>query len=157
MATADHWFVDLKLNKVNFNGLIMQLEQIFWKISSIFWLFLSESNVEQIYFKIYLRLTVLYAIKHKPWKWSLNLIFLKYFHFTKKVMNSFLNFFSKLGLGMVQLKYQKAKRLKFSFLRFKTLKIGRFCTLNEKCLIPSALWASKKLRRKTSIAYTFGI
>ena len=31
MATADHWFVDLKLSKVNFNGLIMQLEQIFGK------------------------------------------------------------------------------------------------------------------------------
>ena len=29
---------------------------------------------------------------------------------------------------MVQLKYQRAKRLKFSFLRFKTLKIGRFCS-----------------------------
>ena len=27
---------------------------------------------------------------------------------------------------MVQLKYQRAERLKFSFLRFKTLKIGRF-------------------------------
>ena len=48
MATADHWFVDLKLSKVTFNGLIMQLEQIFWKISSIFWLFLSKSTVEQI-------------------------------------------------------------------------------------------------------------
>ena len=57
MATADHWFVDLKLSKVNFNGLIMQLEQMFWKISSIFWLFLSESTVEQIYLKVYLRLT----------------------------------------------------------------------------------------------------
>ena len=68
MATADHWFVDLKLSKVNFNGLIMQLEQIFWKISSIFWLFLSKSTVEQIYLKVYLRLTDLYAIKHKPWK-----------------------------------------------------------------------------------------
>ena len=68
MATADHWFVDLKLSKVNFNGIIMQLEQIFWKISSIFWLFLSKSTVEQIYLKVYLRLTDLYAIKHKPWK-----------------------------------------------------------------------------------------
>ena len=68
MATTDHWFVDLKLSKVNFNGLIMQLEQMFWKISSIFWLFLSESIVEQIYLKAYLRLTDLYAIKHKPWK-----------------------------------------------------------------------------------------
>ena len=29
MATADHWFVDLKLIKVNFNDLIMQLEDIF--------------------------------------------------------------------------------------------------------------------------------
>ena len=29
MAAADHWFVDLKLSKVNFNGLIMQLEQFF--------------------------------------------------------------------------------------------------------------------------------
>ena len=68
MVTADHWFVDLKLCKVDFNGLIMQLEQIFWKISSIFWLFLSKSTVEQIYLKVYLRLTDLYAIKHKPWK-----------------------------------------------------------------------------------------
>ena len=49
MATADHWFVDQKLCTVNFNGLIMQLELIFWKISSIFWLFLSKSTVEQIY------------------------------------------------------------------------------------------------------------
>ena len=47
MATADHWFVDQKLCKVNFNGLIMQFEQIFWKISSIFWLFVSKSTVEQ--------------------------------------------------------------------------------------------------------------
>ena len=68
MATADHWFVDLKLSKVNFNGLIMHLEQIFWKISSIFWLLLSKSIVEQIYLKAYLWLTDLYAIKHKPWK-----------------------------------------------------------------------------------------
>ena len=42
MATADHWFLNVKLSKVNFNGLIIQLEQIFWKISSIFWLFLSK-------------------------------------------------------------------------------------------------------------------
>ena len=40
---------------------------------------------------------------------------------------------------MVQLKEQRAKGLKFSLLRFKTLKIGRFCTLNETCLIPGAL------------------
>ena len=84
MATADHWFVDLKLSKINFNDLIMQLEQIFWKISSIFWLFLSKSIVYQIYLKVYLRLTDLYAIKHKPWKQALNFVFLKYFHFTKK-------------------------------------------------------------------------
>ena len=68
MATADHWFVDLKFSKVNFNGLIMQLEQIFWKISSIFWLFLSKSTVQQIYLKVYLQLTDLYAVNHKPWK-----------------------------------------------------------------------------------------
>ena len=68
MVTADHWFVDLKPSKVNFNGLIMQLEQVFWKISRIFLLFLSKSNVEKIYLKLYLRLTDLYAIKHKPWK-----------------------------------------------------------------------------------------
>ena len=65
MATADHCFIDQKLCKVNFNGLIMQLEQIFWKISSIFWLFLSKSTVKQIYVKVYLRFTDLYAIKHK--------------------------------------------------------------------------------------------
>ena len=68
MATADHWFVNQKLCNVNFNGLIMQLEQIFWKRSSIFWLFLSKRTVEQIYLKVYLRLTDLYAIKHKLWK-----------------------------------------------------------------------------------------
>ena len=89
MATADHWFVDLKLCKVNFNGIIMQLEQIFWKISSIFRLFLSKSTVEQIYLKVYLRLIDLYAIKHKPWNEALNLVFLKYFHFTKKLINRF--------------------------------------------------------------------
>ena len=68
MATADHWFVDLKLSKVKFNGLIMQLEQIFWKISNIFWSFLPKSTVEQIYLEVYLRLTDLYVIKHRPWK-----------------------------------------------------------------------------------------
>ena len=44
----------------------MQLEQMFWEISSIFLLFLSKSTVEQIYLKVYPRLTDLYAIKHKP-------------------------------------------------------------------------------------------
>ena len=68
MATADHWFVGLKLRRVKFNGLIIQLEQIFWKISSIFWLSLTKGTVEQIYLKVDLRLTDLYAIKHKPWK-----------------------------------------------------------------------------------------
>ena len=67
MATADHWFVDQKLCTVNFNGLIMQLERI-WKISSIFWLFLSKGTFEQIYLKVYVRLTDLYEIKHKPWR-----------------------------------------------------------------------------------------
>ena len=57
MATTDHWFVEQKLSKVNFNGIIMQLEPIFWKISSTFWLFLSKSTVEQIYLKVYLQLT----------------------------------------------------------------------------------------------------
>ena len=56
MATADHWFTALKLSKVNFNGPIIQLEQIFWKISSIFWLVLSKSTVEQIYLKVYMYL-----------------------------------------------------------------------------------------------------
>ena len=28
MVTTDHWFLDLQLSKVNFNGPIMQLEQI---------------------------------------------------------------------------------------------------------------------------------
>ena len=68
MATAGHWYVDLQLSKVNFNSPIMQLEQIFWKVISIFWLFVSKNNVEQSYLKIYLPLTDLYVIKHKPWK-----------------------------------------------------------------------------------------
>ena len=36
MATTDHWFVDKKLCKVNFNGLIMQLKQIFFGKSVVF-------------------------------------------------------------------------------------------------------------------------
>ena len=40
---------------------------------------------------------------------------------------------------MVKLEYQRAKELKFSLLRIKTLKIGSFCILNEKWLIPGAL------------------
>ena len=45
MATAGHGFVDLQLNKVNFNGLIMQLEQFFWKIISTPYLLLCKSNI----------------------------------------------------------------------------------------------------------------
>ena len=40
---------------------------------------------------------------------------------------------------MVYFRDQRAKRLTFSFLRFKTLKIGSLCTLNEKWLNPSDL------------------
>ena len=36
MATADHWFIDQKLCKVNFNGQIIQLEQIFFGKSVVF-------------------------------------------------------------------------------------------------------------------------
>ena len=53
-------------------------------------------------------------------------------------INIFCSFYN-LGLGIVQRKNQRAKRLKFFLLTFKTLKIGRFCTLNEKWLIPGAL------------------
>ena len=60
--------------------------------------------------------------------------------------------FSNLGLGIIQHKNQRAKQLKLFKLRFKTLKIGRFCTLNEKWLVPGTLLASKELRRKTLIA-----
>ena len=42
--------------------------------------------------------------------------FLKYFKFIKKVLDRFFYAVSNFGPGMVQLKYQKAKRLKFSFL-----------------------------------------
>ena len=50
---------------------------------------------------------------------------------------------------MTQLELGRAKQLKFSFLRFKTLKIGNFCTLNEKWLSPGAPSASKDIRRNT--------
>ena len=45
--------------KFNFNGLIMQLEQIFWKIIIIFCFSLPvfKTNVQQSYLKIYPRLT----------------------------------------------------------------------------------------------------
>ena len=33
MATKDHRFLGLQSSKVNFNGLIMQLEQFFFKLS----------------------------------------------------------------------------------------------------------------------------
>ena len=47
----------LKLNKVNFDGLIMQLKQMFWKIISILLLFLSKTSVQQSYLKISRQLT----------------------------------------------------------------------------------------------------
>ena len=37
--------------------LIMQLEKVIWKLVSIFWLFLSETDVLQGHFEIYLRFT----------------------------------------------------------------------------------------------------
>ena len=37
----------------------------------------------------------------------------------------------------------KGKQLQFSFLRLRALKIGHFCTFNEKWLIVGALRASK--------------
>ena len=57
MATMDHWFFELQLRKFNFNGLIMQLEQIVWKIVIIFCLSLSKTNVQQSYLKTYHQLT----------------------------------------------------------------------------------------------------
>ena len=48
---------------------------------------------------------------------ALKSCFLKYFKFIKKVLDCFLFYSaSNFGPGMVQLKYQKAKRLKFFFL-----------------------------------------
>ena len=57
----------------------------------------------------------------------------------QKLLNRLFPCFSNLGPGMAQLKCQRAKRLKFSLPRFKTLKVGNFCTLNEEWLIPGAL------------------
>ena len=57
----------------------------------------------------------------------------------KKYWMDFFYSFVNLGLDIVQPKYQRAKQLKFSLLRCKTLKIGNFITLNEKCLIPGVL------------------
>ena len=47
---------------------------------------------------------------------ALKSCFLKYFKFIKKYLIDFFYSVSNFGPGMVQLKYQKAKRLKFSFL-----------------------------------------
>ena len=57
-----------QISKATFNGLEMQLEEIFWKIIGILWLFFSKCNAEKMYLKIYQWLTDLYVIKHKPWK-----------------------------------------------------------------------------------------
>ena len=43
--------------QINFNGLIMPLEQIFLKIVTICCFSLSKTNVQQSYLKIYQRLT----------------------------------------------------------------------------------------------------
>ena len=66
MATTYHCIFNLQLRKVNFNRLIMQLEQIFWKIISILRLLLSKTNIQPSYLKIYQRLIDLYSVKHKP-------------------------------------------------------------------------------------------
>ena len=52
MATMDRWFLEVQLSKFNLNGLIMQLEQMFLKIVTIFCLSLSETNVQESYFKL---------------------------------------------------------------------------------------------------------
>ena len=93
----------------------MQLEQIFWKIVISFCLSLSKTNVQQSYLKIYARLTDIIkqkTIKNRPY----NHIFLRYSHITTKILDRFFHSFSSLGLGMVQLKYQRAKPLTFYFL-----------------------------------------
>ena len=112
---------------------------VFFKISSVFWLFLSRSAVERVCLEVCLRLAGSCSVGRGPWRWVLSRVFLRCFHFTKELMNGLFSSFSNLGPGVVQLGCRGANRLKFSFLRFKTLKIGRFCTLNETCLTPSAL------------------
>ena len=62
----------------------------------------------------------------------------------KNFLIEFFHCFSNLVPGVEQLKYQRIKRLKFPFLRFKTMKIGHFCTLNEKWLIPGGIQRHKK-------------
>ena len=53
----DNWFLEIQLSKFIFDSLIIQLEQIFWKIVIIFCLSLPKTNVLQSYLKIFLRLT----------------------------------------------------------------------------------------------------
>ena len=46
--------LELQLSKFNCDGLVIQLEQIFWKIVIIFCLSLSKTNVQRSHLKIYL-------------------------------------------------------------------------------------------------------
>ena len=61
-----------------------------------------------------------------PFSWFVpwNHVFFKYFHFAKKLQIFYCSF-SNLGPGMVQLKYQRAKRLKFSFSVLQMLKVNQ--------------------------------
>ena len=62
-------------------------------------------------------------MKTKPWN-HIFLIFLRYFHITEKLMNRFLFLLSQIwGPGIVQLKYQRTKRLKFFFLNLQRFKV----------------------------------
>ena len=49
--------------------------------------------------------------------------FLNISNLSKNYLIDFFYYVSKFGTGMVQLKYQKAKRLKFSFLVLSMLKV----------------------------------
>ena len=86
----------------------MQMEKIF---------FLSQINVENSCLKIDPRLVDLYQIKQEPLKIGFKITF--FWEMSALIQNSKTEFFhslSNLGLGVVELRYQRAMRLTFFFL-----------------------------------------
>ena len=119
MATMDHWFLELQLSKFNINALIMQLEQFFGKS-----LLFSICPYLKLMFSKVIKKFINDQLTYSRSNTNLKSHFLRYFHIAKKLLDRFFHSSSNVGLGTVQLKYQSAEPLKFSFLRFRTLNMG---------------------------------
>ena len=78
MATINYRFLEPQLSKFKFNSLIIQLQQIFWKIVIISCLSLSKTNVEQSYFLMEIKHDLEKKIGKSDYLYIIRCLLLKY-------------------------------------------------------------------------------